>query len=132
MIESLSIVPKSETSADYSDRSSHPHRLYPPTSAAIVERIEALRRQRWAGQQIAAAVGISPATVSRVPKRLGLNKLKALEPAGTVRRYEPDRPRELIHIDIKKLGKFSRIGHRITGDRKGQSNTRGVGCPSPE
>ena len=51
----------------------------------------------------------------------------ALEPAEPVRRYERDKPGELIHIDIKKLGKFNRIGHRITGDRTGQSNTRGVG-----
>jgi transposase InsO family protein len=70
---------------------------------------------------------VSAATVSRVLKRLGLNKLSALDPAEPVRRYERDRPGELIHIDIKKLGKFNRIGHRITGDRTGQSNSRGVG-----
>ena len=68
-----------------------------------------------------------PATVSRVLKRLGLNKLSALEPAEPPRRYERERPGEMIHIDIKKLGKFNQIGHRITGDRKGQSNSRGVG-----
>ncbi len=60
-------------------------------------------------------------------KRLGLNKLKMLEPAEPVRRYEREHPGELIHIDIKKLGKFNKIGHRITGDRTGQSNGRGVG-----
>jgi transposase InsO family protein len=109
------------------DRSSRPHRLRQATPRAVVERIEALRRQRWTGQQIAAAVAASPATVSRVLKRLGLNKLKALEPAEPVRRYERDQPGELIHIDIKKLGRFSRVGHRITGDRKGQSRTRGIG-----
>jgi hypothetical protein len=42
-----------------------------------------------------------------------------------VRRYERAHPGELIHLDIKKLGRFKRIGHRITGDRKGQSNARG-------
>ncbi len=62
-----------------------------------------------------------------VLKRLGLNKLKALELAEPVRRYEREHPGELIHIDIKKLGKFNKIGHRITGDRTGQSNSRGVG-----
>src|SRR6202022_4463278 len=72
-------------------------------------------------------VGVSAATVSRVLKRLGLNKLSALEPAEPVRRYERERPGELIHIDIKKLGKFDQIGHRITGNRTGQSNSRGVG-----
>ena len=60
-------------------------------------------------------------------KRLGLNRLSALEPAEPPRRYQRDQPGELIHIDIKKLGKFNRIGHRITGDRTGQSNSRGVG-----
>jgi transposase InsO family protein len=86
-----------------------------------------LRRQRYTGAQIAAQVGVSPATVSRILQRRGLNKLTALEPAEPVRRYERDRPGELIHLDIKKLGKFNQIGHRITGDRKGQSNGRGVG-----
>ena len=86
-----------------------------------------MRRQRHTGKQIAAEVGVSPATVSRILRRLGLNKLSALAPAEPIRRYERDHPGELIHIDIKKLGKFNRIGHRITGDRRGQSNTRGVG-----
>jgi transposase InsO family protein len=109
------------------DRSSRPKRLYRPTPQSVVERIEALRRQRLTGKAIAAEVGVSPATVSRVLKRLGLNKLSALQPAEPVRRYEREHPGELIHIDIKKLGKFSRIGHRITGDRTGQSKTRGIG-----
>jgi transposase InsO family protein len=108
------------------DRSSRPKRLHRPTPQPVVERIEALRRRRLTGKAIAAEVGVSPATVSRVLKRLGLNKLSALEPQP-VRRYEREHPGELIHIDIKKLGKFSRIGHRITGDRRGQSNTRGIG-----
>jgi transposase InsO family protein len=79
------------------------------------------------GKAIAAETGVSTAMVSRVLKRLGLNRLSALEPAEPPRRYQRERPGELIHIDIKKLGKFSRIGHRITGDRTGQSNDRGVG-----
>jgi transposase InsO family protein len=86
-----------------------------------------LRRQRHTGAQIAAEVGVSAATVSRILKRRGLNRLSALEPAEPVRRYERTAPGEIIHIDIKKLGKFSRTGHRITRDRTGQSNTRGVG-----
>ena len=53
--------------------------------------------------------------------------MRDLEPAGPVRRYEREHPGELIHIDIKKLGKFNRVGHRITGDRTGQSNLRGRG-----
>jgi transposase InsO family protein len=109
------------------DRSSRPKRLHQPTPQAVVEQIEALRRQRLTGKAIAAATGVSSATVSRVLRRLGLNRLSALEPAQPVRRYEREHPGELIHIDIKKLGKFNRIGHRITGDRTGRSNSRGVG-----
>jgi transposase InsO family protein len=113
--------------AGLQDRSSRPEQLYRPTPQQIVDRIEALRRQRLTGQAIAAETGVSAATISRVLKRLGLNKLSALESAEPVRRYERERPGELIHIDIKKLGKFDRIGHRITADRTGQSNSRGVG-----
>jgi len=109
------------------ERSSRPHRLRQPTPEAVVKRIEALRRERRTGQQIAAQVGVSPATVSRVLRRLGLNNLKALEPAEPVRRYERQNPGELLHIDIKKLGRFERAGHRITGDRTGHSKSRGVG-----
>jgi transposase InsO family protein len=109
------------------DRSSRPHGLYRPTPHCIAEQIEALRRRRWTGKQIALETGVSPATVSRVLHRLGLSRMRDLEPAEPVRRYERKNPGELIHIDIKKLGRFSRTGHRITGNRKGQSNTRGVG-----
>src|SRR5207248_8359442 len=85
------------------DRSSRPRSLprqTPPTTCAA---IDALRRQRHTGKQIAAEVGISPTTVSRILRRLGLSSLKALEPAEPVRRYEREHPGELIHIDIKKL-----------------------------
>jgi transposase InsO family protein len=109
------------------DRSSRPHRLYRPTPEPVVQRICELRRQRCTGKQIAAQVGVSPATVSRVLKRHGLNKLKSLEPAEPVRRYERAHPGELLHIDIKKLGRIDGVGHRITGDRRGQSNRRGRG-----
>ena len=118
---------QAEGLAGLQDRSSRPGRLRQPTPQATVDRIEALRRQRLTGKAIAAETGVSPATVSRVLKRLGLNRLSALEPAAPPRRYQRERPGELIHIDIKKLGKFNRIGHRITGDRTGQSNSRGVG-----
>jgi len=109
------------------DRSSRPHSLPSQTPAAACAAVAALRRQRHTGKQIAAEVGVSPATVSRILQRLGLNRLSALEPAEPVRRYERASPGELIHIDIKKLGKFNQIGHRITGDRTGQSNLRARG-----
>ena len=109
------------------DRSSRPKRLHRPTPQAVIARIGELRRQRLTGKAIAQKTGVSPATVSRVLKRLGLNRLSALDPPAPVRRYEREHPGELIHIDIKKLGRFKRLGHRITGDRTGQSNHRGAG-----
>ena len=65
--------------------------------------------------------------VSRILRRLGLNRIAALEPCEPVRRYERQQPGEMIHIDIKKLGRIDGIGHRITGDRRGQSNRRARG-----
>ena len=115
-----------EGPAGLQDRSSRPHRLRKPTPAAIVEQVEALRRARHTGKQIAAELSISPATVSRILKRLGLNRIGALEPAQPVRRYERARPGEMIHIDIKKLGRFARAGHRVTGHRQGCRN-KGAG-----
>jgi len=109
------------------DRSSRPHRLSRPLPEPVRARVAELRRRRWTGQQIAAELTISAASVSRILKRCGLNQLRALEPVEPVIRYERKTPGELIHIDIKKLGRFDRIGHRITGDRTGQSNSRGVG-----
>lgn len=109
------------------DRSSRPHRLHRPTPEAVVRQIETLRRERWTGKRIAAELDISSATVSRVLRRLGLSRIRDLAPAEPVRRYERERPGELIHLDIKKLGRFERVGHRITGDRRGQSTCRGVG-----
>jgi transposase InsO family protein len=112
------------------DRSSRPLSSPSQTPLATRERVEALRRQRYTGKHIATELGLSPATVSRILRRLGLNSLKALEPAEPVRRYERDHPGELIHIDIKKLGRINGIGHRITGDRRGQSHQRCWG-PGP-
>jgi transposase InsO family protein len=117
-----------EGPAGLQDRSSRPHRLRQPTPQAVVAEIERLRRQRWTGKQIAAETGVSPATVSRVLRRLGLNKLSALEPAEPLRRYEREKPGELIHLDIKKLGRIGSIGHRITGRYPGAVNRhRGIG-----
>jgi transposase-like protein len=87
---------KAEGAEGLKDRSSRPRRLHRPTPIAIVERVEAMRRQRWTGKQIAAEGGVSPATVSRILNRLGLNRLAALEPAEPVRRYEREHLGELI------------------------------------
>src|SRR5579863_3575122 len=118
---------RAEGLAGLQDRSSRPHRVRRPTSPEAIGRIETLRRQRWTGAQIARETGVSKATVSRILHRLGLNRLRVLEPAAPVRRYEREHPGELIHIDIKKLGRIDGVGHRITGDRRGQSNRRGRG-----
>lgn len=118
---------ETEGRAGLLDRSSRPNTLHKPTPDDTVARIIVLRRQRWTGKHIARQAGVSPATVSRVLRRAGLSRLKDLEPAEPVRRYERAHPGELIHIDIKKLGRFERPGHRVTGDRTGQSNPRGRG-----
>src|ERR1700759_2185701 len=106
------------------DRSSRPLSSPSRTAAATCAVIEALRRQRHTGKQIAAEAGVSAATVSRVLRRLGLNRMRDLEPAEPIRRYERATPGEMIHIDIKKLGRFAKIGHRITGDRPGHRKGR--------
>lgn len=107
------------------DRSSRPHRSPRRTHPDIVEEILRLRRRRQTGPQIASRIGSSPATVARVLAREGLSRLKNLDPKQPVRRYQRDRPGELIHIDIKKLGRIGVIGHRITGDYRRRA--RGVG-----
>jgi transposase InsO family protein len=107
------------------DRSSRPHRLRQPSSPEQVARVEALRRERWTGVRIAQATGLSRATVSRILVRLKLNKMRMLEPAAPVVRYEHEHPGDLLHLDIKKLARIVKPGHRITGDPRDE--TRGAG-----
>ena len=101
-------------------------------AALIAEPIDPARRSRLcAGSAILASRSPPRSAFRRRPsaaslRRFGLNRLSALEPAQPVRRYERAVPGEIIHIDVQKLGKFNRIGHCITGDRNGQSNTRGI------
>ncbi len=114
------------------DRSSRSLSSPDQTPQATCDAIEGLRRQRHTGVQIAAEVGVSPATVCRVLKRRGLNKLSALEPAEPVRRYEREKAGELIHLDIKKLGRNGSVGHRITGRQSGVVNRHhGIGWVGP-
>ncbi len=99
------------------DRSSAPHASPSQTPIATCDAVEALRRQRRTQHHIAMQLDLSRATVSRILSRRGLSLLASLEPAEPRPRYERATPGEIIHIDIKKLGKFSKTGHRILGDR---------------
>ena len=112
--------------AGLQDRTSRPHRSPTRTPAEVERRVIRLRRQRRTMDRIAQETGLSRATVGRLLARAGLNRWRNLEPAEPVRRYERSAPGELIHLDIKKLGRFARTGHRITGDPQ-QGRSRGAG-----
>lgn len=107
------------------DRSSRPHRMPRCTAAARVTQVEQLRRQRRTGVQIAQSLGLSRATVSRILTRLRLNQMRMLEPKIPVVRYEHPAPGDLLHVDIKKLARIHKPGHRLTGNP--QDETRGAG-----
>lgn len=109
------------------DRSSAPRRCPRRTPQSQVEQIEQLRRQRMTGPAIAAALGMARSTVGAVLRRLGLGKLKALEPKPPVVRYERGRPGEMIHLDIKKLGKIRGVGHRFAPRGPGLHGNKGHG-----
>jgi transposase InsO family protein len=101
------------------DRSCRPRRSPRATVRELGLAVLALRRQRLTLASIATQLGLSRATVARICARSGLNRLSRLEPPPPVRRYERAEPGELLHLDVKKLGRITRIGHRITGDRRG-------------
>ncbi len=100
------------------DRSCRPRRCPHQLSAHRREQIIALRRQRHIYPQISRATSVPVSTISRVLRSVGLNRLAALEPRQPAARYEHDAPGDLLHLDIKKLGRFDRPGHRVTGDRQ--------------
>ena len=90
--------------------------LHNATPEDRIEAIAALRRLQLTGPEIAEVLEMATSTVSAVLKRIGLGKLSRLEPTEPIRRYEKQRPGELIHIDVKKLGRIEGgAGHRITG-----------------
>ncbi len=107
------------------DRSSRPHCSPRRTSAERTAQVEHLRRQRWTGIRIAQATGLSRSTVSRILTRLRLNQMRMLEPTVPIVRYEHAAPGDLLHIDIKKLARIHKPGHRLTGNP--QDETRGAG-----
>lgn len=107
------------------DRSSRPRRSPRRLPARVVRRIEQLRRRRWASLRIAEELELAVSTVGLWLRRLGLGRLRKLEPKPVVVRYEKKRPGELLHLDTKKLGRIQGIGHRIHGDRR--TRKRGIG-----
>jgi len=114
-----------EAEAGLADRPCRPHRRPGATPPLLVSWVAQLRRQRWTGAEIAQALQLSASTVARLLRRQGLARLRALEPPVPVPRYEWARPGELVHLDVKKLGRIGRVGHRISGDRR--SRVRGIG-----
>jgi transposase InsO family protein len=109
------------------DRSSAPHRSPRRTSPERLEEIEALRRERVSGPVIARKLGMPRSTVGAVLRRLGLGRLAALDRKPPAIRYERAAPGELIHLDIKTLGKIDGVGHRITGYHERHHRARGIG-----
>ncbi len=114
-----------EGEAGLADRSSRPHRSPTRLGEAAQGEILALRRQRLSGPAIARRLGRPVATVGLVLRRRGLGRLSTLDPKPELVRYQREQPGELIHIDIKKLGRIDGVGHRITGDRTRRA--RGIG-----
>ena len=105
------------------DRSSAPAHVHNRTAEGEVEVIEALRRLRFTGPEIAELLDMATSTVSAVLKRIGLGKLSRLAAKEEIKRYEKQRPGELIHIDVKRLGRISSkgAGHRVMGYHHKQS-----------
>ena len=114
------------------DRSSAPRLVPHRTPEDRIEAIVALRRLRMTGAEIAFALGMALSTVSAVLTRIGLGKLSRLEPPEAPNRYERRRAGELLHVDVKKLGKIAAAGHRVTGQRQNQAanqRARRAGAP---
>lgn len=109
---------REEGRAGLQDRSSRPHRCPHRYSPQVHQRIIALRRERKIYRQISQIVGVSPSTIGRILTRAGLNRLSMLEPAPPPVRYVFEQRGGLLHLDIKKLGRFRRPGHRVTGNRR--------------
>lgn len=111
--------------AGLDDRSSRPHRCPHATPPSVAAEVTALRRQRQTYRQIALALPIGLSTIARLMRRAGLHRLAELDPAPPDNRYEYHQAGDLLHLDIKKLGRFWRPGHRVTGDRQGASDGAG-------
>jgi len=119
---------RSEGEAGLLDRSSAPKTVANRTEERRIEAIAALRRLRMTGAEIAECLGMALSTVSGILADIGLGKLSRLGPPEPPNRYERSNPGELIHIDIKKLGRIGKNGpgHRVRGTRQG-TRSRGAG-----
>jgi transposase InsO family protein len=115
---------RAEGEAGLRDRSSAPQRIPHRTAADRVEVIEALRRLRMTSSEIAECLGMALSTVSAVLKRIGLGKLSRLDPLEPPNRYVRRQAGELLHIDVKKLGKINGAGWRVTGNKASQNANR--------
>src|ERR1041385_5535720 len=100
------------------DGSSRPHRQPRRTSPRVEATIVALRRSRATAWQISATLRMPGSTVTRILARVGLNRVALLEPAAPIQRYEWAQVGDLLHIDLKRLGRVAGVGHRIHGDRR--------------
>jgi transposase InsO family protein len=119
---------RAEGEAGLTDRSSSPRTVHNATPPERIEAIAALRRVRLTGPEIAEVLGMATSTVSAVLGRIGLGRLSRLDPPESIRRYERSRPGELIHIDVKKLGRIGPhgAGHRVLGRGWARESTRRV------
>lgn len=116
---------KAEGPSGLQDRSSRPNRTPHRTTRARERQVMRLRRKRWSGPRIADELCLPLSTVGVICRRHGLGRLRDLEPRPPVVRYERSRPGELVHLDIKKLGRIERTGHRIHGDRSRRAKGAG-------
>jgi len=107
------------------DRSSKPQRQPRATPDDWCKLIVSLRHHRLTAERIARGLGTPRSTVARILRRARVGRLKQLEPVEPVVRYEKRIPGQLLHIDVKKLGRIHGVGHRITGDRR--KRARGAG-----
>jgi transposase InsO family protein len=116
---------RAEGEAGLSDRSSRPRQIPRLTAPERLRAVIGLRRLRMTGDEIAACLSMAPRTVSRILAREGMGRLRSLDPTEPANRYETPRPGQLVHIDVKKLGRIDRVGHRVTGTRVGQRKGAG-------
>lgn len=110
---------------DVETRSSRPHHSSTRLLRRYRRQIRRHRAQRWSSRRIAQGLGLQLSTVGRELRRLGLGRLPRVEPPRRLVPYERDRPGELVHLDVKNLGRIRRVGHRIRGDRRGKARGQG-------